>query len=417
MNKNILADKIINSLRQGLPPRKGTNLYSVGYDKLIDGIKNNHLSKIDQSGKIRFISGSWGAGKTHFFRLLREITFENNCLVSNVELNVNEAPLNKFEKVFYSIIRNVSTPSQYKDSIDSTIPFANVVYEALRTLGESNGEEITHEEFDRACHKLMSDKGIDIDFKKIIQEYWKTYFSESADAVLIEQTRDELIQWFTGEGKRSEYSRKFGVNKMVSKENAKLLLQSLTEFIKLAGYKGLVILFDEAEQSFSVMRRSALRDAHNNLLSLINNISDLNGLFLIYATTPDFYNDPKHGIIIYGALAQRIGQPEDKPPRSLQTVWNLDEINMDLTLYQEAAQKIRDLYIKTSPEFNDSLFNNEKTKDFVKELYDEHPQYSPVRFWRVLVTGLIKKLDALLEGEDLSTSEIHKDVMHQLKEN
>jgi molybdopterin synthase sulfur carrier subunit len=35
------------------------------------------------------------------------------------------------------------------------------------------------------------------------------------------------------------------------------------------------------------------------------------GLFLIYATTPDFFTDPKHGIVIYGALQGRIGKPEE----------------------------------------------------------------------------------------------------------
>lgn len=38
--------------------------------------------------------------------------------------------------------------------------------------------------------------------------------------------------------------------------------RSLAEFIKLAGYQGLVILFDEAEMSYSVMRKSALKEAH-----------------------------------------------------------------------------------------------------------------------------------------------------------
>jgi len=64
---------------------------------------------------------------------------------------------------------------------------------------------------------------------------------------------------------------------------------------RLSGYQGLLIEFDEAEMAYSTMRKAALREAHNNLLSLINNIEMIPGLFLIYATTPDFFNDPKHG--------------------------------------------------------------------------------------------------------------------------
>lgn len=123
------------------------------------------------------------------------------------------------------------------------------------------------------------------------------------------------------------------------------MIQSLAGFVRLAGYKGLLILFDEAEMSYSVMRKSALREAHNNLLSLINNIESLTGLFLIYATTPDFFTDPKHGIVIYGALAGRIGRPmDDRSPRALDTIWNFDLTESGMANYQAVAIKIRDVY-------------------------------------------------------------------------
>ena len=130
------ALKVIESLRKGVPPQLGVELYSVGHEKLIEGTKRHHLSGIQDRGIIRFISGSWGAGKTHFFRLLRDIVFNANCLVSNVELSVNDAPLNKFERVFYGIIRNVMTPSFYReDSSLEAAPFGRVVQESLVYLG------------------------------------------------------------------------------------------------------------------------------------------------------------------------------------------------------------------------------------------------------------------------------------------
>ena len=85
----------------------------MGNEKLIDGIKRYHISGIKNRGTIRFINGSWGAGKTHFFRLLREVAFKSDCLVSNVELNANDAALNKFERIFFTIVRNIATPTYY----------------------------------------------------------------------------------------------------------------------------------------------------------------------------------------------------------------------------------------------------------------------------------------------------------------
>lgn len=412
--------QIIESLRKGIPPQRGVEHYSVGNEKLIDGVKQRHLSGVGDRGIIRFVSGSWGAGKTHFFRLLQDFAFHDDCLVSNVELDVNNAALNKFERVFYSILSNVKTPTYYtKDQSAGIAPFGIVLQESLHFLGEGNRElkqEVPYETYSKACETLMANHGIDIDFKKIVQKYWETFLPESPEPAIVNQTRGELLQWFAGEGTVGSYRKRFGVSKMVSKENAKLMLQSLSEFVRLCGYRGLLILFDEAERAYSIMRKSSLRDAHNNLLSLINNVESLKGLFLIYATTPDFYTDPKHGIVIYGALATRIGKPEPRPPRALDVIWNLDHIETSLEEFQQAAGKICEIYTKAYPEATKDLPKPEEMSAMVSELSEIHPSLSAVRFWRLLVTALIQHFDDRLEGEVRSTEQLYDDVMDRLRE-
>lgn len=420
MNEQKSSVQIVESLRRGLPPQRGVDRYSVGNEKLINGIKKFHLTGIDERGIIRFISGSWGAGKTHFFRLLREVAFQNNCLVSNVELSVNEAPLNKFERVFYAIVRNIMTPSYYtEDEVHTAAPFGRVVQESLLYLATGSSvvtDQISYEDYNKASESLMLDPSIDIDFKKMIQKYWETYLPEAAEPTIQEQTRAEILQWFSGEGTLGSHRKRFGVNKIVGKDNAKLMLQSLAGFVRLSGYKGLLILFDEAEKSYSVMRKSALQDAHNNLLSLINNVETLPGLFLIYATTPDFFTDPKHGIVIYGALAGRIGGPENRPPRALDTIWNFDDVATELPDYQTAANKIQKIYATAYPEAETELPPEDEVNKFVKDLHQIHPSLSAVRFWRVMISALITHFDDYLEGEVRPTEQLYDDVMDRLRE-
>lgn len=415
-----VARQVVESLRKGIPPHRGVDLYSVGHEKLIEGIKKYHLSGIGDCGLIRFISGSWGAGKTHFFRLLREVAFQHDCLVSSVELDLNSAALNKFEKVFSAIVSHVLTPTNYSQHAPvEAAPFGTVLRESLAYLAtgtRSIGGEITYEQYAKASEMLMSNHAIDIDFKKMVQHYWQTFLPESADARVVEQARGEILQWFSGEGTVGQYRKRFGVGKMVSKENAKLMLQSLAGFVRQAGYRGLVILFDEAEQAYSVMRKSALRDAQNNLLSLINNVQSLTGLFLLYATTPDFYTDPKHGIVTYGALAGRIGQPEARHPRALDTIWNLDAVGPTLAHYQAAANKIREIYATAFPEAQASLPTEAEVKERVSQLFRIHPPLAAIRFWRLLVTAVIMDLDDHLEGEVRETEKLYDDVMARLKE-
>jgi hypothetical protein len=418
MTEPIVFSHVIEALRQGIPPQRGVELYSVGHERLIEGIEKYHLVGISDHGIIRFTSGSWGAGKTHFFRLLRDVVFKHQCLVASVELNVGSAALNKFESIFYSIVRNIRTPDSVATDHEAA-PFRNVVREALLHLGTGNRAytgDIASEHFGKAKAALMADHAIDIDFKKMILRYWETYLPDAAEPSIVEQTRDEVLQWFSGEGSIGMYRKVFGVNKIVNKDNAKIMLQSLAGFVILTGYKGLVILFDEAEQSYSVMRKSALRDAHNNLLSLINNVESLPGLFLIYATTPDFFTDPKHGIVIYGALAGRIGKPEERSPRALSTIWNLDAVITTLAEYQEAAKKIRGIYVGAYQDSGAKLPTPEAIDSFVAELFRIHPSLSPVKFWRVLVTALVAHFDDVLEGEVRTADKLYDDVMDKLRE-
>jgi hypothetical protein len=416
-----LAKQVIESLRKGVPPQRGVDQYSVGNEKLIAGVKRFHLSAISDVGIIRFVSGSWGAGKTHFFRLLRDVAFQSECLVSNVELNVNDAPLNKFELVFYSIVRNIATPSYYAEGGEQkAAPFSTVLGESLAFL--SNGTRtlelpVAHEHYVKAIDALMANAAIDIDFKKIVQEYWKTFLPDAGDPTLLQQTREEILQWFSGEGQKSAYQRKYGINKMINRQDAKLMLQSLAAFVRLSGYKGLLILFDEAEQAYSIMRKSALRAAHDNLLSLINNIENSRGLFLIYATTLDFFTDPTHGIVVYGALSGRVGKPDDKPPKALDIIWNLDAVQPELPEYQQAAAKVAALYRAAyGGETGPAAAAEGDLGSFVSELYRIHPSLSAVRFWRVLVTALIKRFDDELEGEVRPVAELYRDVMKNLRE-
>jgi hypothetical protein len=384
--------------------------------KLLDGIRKFHLQSISERGIIRFVSGSWGSGKTHFFRRLRELAFEENCLVSNVELNAKEVPLNKFERVFSAIIDGISSRAS---SVPGQIGgFRHVLREVLGRLGEDESDpqsEVLREHLSRARERLMADTAIDIDFKKAVMAFWETYLPEVGDAAMREQARDEILAWFVGSGTIGQY-RRFGISKMVSAQTAKYMLRSIAAFARLTGFQGLVILFDEAEQFYSIMRKASLKDAWNTLLSLINNVGDVPGLFMVYATTPDFYMDPEHGIINYGALAGRVGQPLDKPPRAIDNIWNFDQLGSTLEDYQEAARRILDIYRDAYPEIVENLPTATELDRFVEELQAEHPEISGVRFWRVLTKSSVTCFDDAIEGDRRTTKEIYRETMDVLRE-
>lgn len=415
------AEAVIESLRQGTPPKRGVRHYSVGREEFLKSVRQRHLEGASTRGKLRFVSGSWGSGKSHFLREFREEAFEAHCLVSLVDLAKEETPFNKFEKVFASIVGRISSPEMFlKGNGEPSAPFAEIVKQTLVTTGGADRElreVVAHEVYTRAAQALMANDSMDIDFRRMILKYWETYLPEAGDPVALAERRGLILNWFAGEGTVGTYRREFGVQKVVARDTARLMLRSLGRFALHAGYRGLVILFDEAEMSYSVMRRSDLKTAHNNLLHLINGVDESEGLFLVYATTPDFYTDPKHGIQNYGALASRIGKPVDVAPKALDKIWNFDAVQPAADDYQHAALKVRDLYLLAYPESKGRISEPAAVRKFVDELIDLHPALSPVRFWRVLVASVVRRFDLENQGEALPTTEqLHDDVIETLRE-
>jgi hypothetical protein len=393
------ALKIIQSLESGIPPERGVSLYATGTD-FAEKVRDRHLSRPIGAGKIRFVSGNWGAGKTHFFRLLREYAFEQDLLVSNVQLSSEQTPFNKFEKVFFEIVRKIASPTMYRTgNLSAALPFGQVLWEVLHHWTEKHGSK--HAAIEALSSELMQQTDIDIDFRRVVVAYWKTFEDDGRADDVVADIQGTLMQWFQGEGQATVLRRNFGVQKMVKKENARIFLASLGKFVRWLGFRGLLVLLDESEMSHSTMRKSSLRDAHNNLLHLINDAETVEGLVLLYAAVPEFFDDPKYGIKTYGALAQRIGTLEAKPPKSLDKVWNIDHLAKEENAFAEAAGKIRGIYEVAYADEAASLPSVAKLSKHIMGVVAEHPEFSRVSSWRVAITATIEALNWALEGDEL----------------
>lgn len=410
------ADAIVEDLRSGLPPRRFASHYSVGHDRFLQGVRRRLLDAPSDRGRIRFVSGSWGSGKTHFLRLLQETAFDAGFLVAPVELSSDQAPFNRFELVFSEIVRSITSPSMYARNEGAiAAPFGRVLEEALFADRDGDGESI-HVVLDLKRDALMAATEIDIDVRRLVAAYWDTFGAETEDTGALEERRGLLLQWFAGEGHATTFRKEFGLQKAVKRENARLVLSSLVALIRHLGFQGLVVLFDEAETTHSTMRKSNLRQAHNNLLALINGIEETNGALLIYASVPEFFTDERTGIKVYGALAQRIGQPKDAPPRAVDRVWNIDEIAHGEADFTQAACRIRDIYVTALPDLADELSDDDKLTTFVEGLVKEHPRYGQISVWRVVVQGVIRWLDDVSEGGDEpAPKQVHRDVMELIR--
>jgi uncharacterized protein YerC len=408
------ALEVIESLRNGIPPKTHLSLFSEG-DGFARQVRTRHFSRITR-GKIRWVSGNWGSGKTHFLRRLAEEAFEENLLVSAIELRATETPFNKFEKVLSAIIRNVtSREAHYEPGPTPLVPFGDFLHRKFFHQVSEAGNLL--KAFENLETSLLLDSRVDIDFKKAVLSYWRSYLNDGIDGTSGNQIRDQIMQWFLGEGTLGEFRRKYDIQKMITKENTKTILNSLGGFVQFCGYPGLVVLFDEAEQAHTTMRKSNLHQAQNNLLHLVNEIPNTPGVVMIYATTPSFFEDEVFGIKAYGALQQRINELPNESPSPLDKVWNLDLIPNTVETFTKVAQNLYDLYTVAYPDDLDALGDRGVVSTQVAKVLAQRNEFARISRWRLAITTTIQSLDRLISGRSLATpQEQYKSILDALSD-
>jgi hypothetical protein len=104
------AQRIIESLRKGIPPDGYVHHFTVGRSKEIGGLRN-HLKRPD--GTALLLKANYGSGKSHLIRFIREEALAQNYAVSVVALDSNAAiRFNRMDQIFGAICRNIEIPSQ-----------------------------------------------------------------------------------------------------------------------------------------------------------------------------------------------------------------------------------------------------------------------------------------------------------------
>ena len=82
-----------------------------------------------------------------------------------------------------------------------------------------------------------------------------------------------------------------------------------------------------------------------------------------------------------------------------------------------AASKIREIYLVALPDVADDLISDEALGEQISKLIAQHPEFSHVSTWRVVVTGTVEALDASAEGEPVKPpDQAYEDIMDRLRD-
>jgi len=301
--KPVEARGIIESLRRGSVPVDQVPYFTVGRERWLSIIEDDLAHYIAVGGaKVRFLSGDYGDGKTHFLSVIQHLVQRENFAVSFVVLT-REVPMHKFELVYQQIVSRLSTA---QGAIGIRALLSNWVESLPVQFGELDEATRTAALQDLA-ETVKELEGMDVNFAQglisLVQyRHWPLAEGETPEDR--GQALEVLYQWFEGGRLSKRELRPFQIFESLNKTNSKRLLLSLIAFLLHLGYQGLILLLDELE---TVMAQSASvrNSAYENVRLLIDNTEQAHHLHVFFSIIPDVILAEK-GFRSYDALWSRV---------------------------------------------------------------------------------------------------------------
>jgi hypothetical protein len=156
-----------------------------------------------------------------------------------------------------------------------------------------------------------------------------------------------LISWLSGsENVAAAQKKAAGIKGDITSRDALDYLHGLLEIVKAAGYKGLLIVIDEAETILR-MRQDVRGKSLNGIRQICDAADRYHGLLWLFTGTPEFF-DSKRGVAGLQPLHDRIHFLKHGELASLRQA-QLELKPFDRARLKEVALKLRQVYPTTDP--------------------------------------------------------------------
>ena len=297
-------DTVIQALVAGVVPRVGLHHIQVGRAAEVGALVKDIDRIADGGSSCRFIIGEYGAGKTFFLSLMRLIALERRCVTIHADLAPDRrmhATGGQARGLYAEAVRNMAT----------------------RTKQEGGALPSVVERFVTECVKEASQQGLSVeaaidkrlsalqelvgghDFATVLKAYWQA--SEDGNEAL----KASALRWLRAEfSTKTEARQALGVRNIIDDADVYDSLKLLAQFVRLAGYSALVIVFDEMVNLYKLQSAQARNQNYEQILRVVNDMLQGNseGVGFIFGGTPEFLMDSRRGLFSYEALQSRLAE-------------------------------------------------------------------------------------------------------------
>lgn len=295
-------DAVIQSLRAGVVPRTGLPLIQVGRVRELEAVIQD-IKRIAEGGSaIRFVIGEYGSGKTFFLSLTRSIALQEKLVTVHADLTPDRrlhATGGQARSLYTELMRNLSTRTKPEGGA-----LASVVERFVTSaISEGRDRSISPEAVIRERLAHLSEMVGGYDFAEVIAAYWRGH--DASDEAL----KMSAVRWLRGEfSSKIEARQALGVRTIVDDSNVYDQLKLMAQLVRLSGYGGLLICWDELVNLFKLSNVQARKSNYEQILRILNDVlqGTAAGLGVLLGGTPEFLTDPRRGLYSYPALESRL---------------------------------------------------------------------------------------------------------------
>ncbi|NJR19054.1 MAG: ATP-binding protein [Calothrix sp. CSU_2_0] len=365
---------LINSLGAGVVPREGVEHIAVGREQELKSLIQNLDDIAEGVAAFRFIIGNYGSGKSFMLQLIRNQAMEQGFVVADADLS-SERRLagsnNEGLATYRELMSHFATKTRPDGGALVSI-LEGWINKIQQEVAKDSGMRPNDEGFDdkveekiREVVQYIEDLVHGFDFGNVISAYWRGYRQDD------DNLKNAALRWLRGEfNTKIEAKQALGVRVIIDDESWYDYIKILAKFVAEIGYKGLIIMLDEAVNLYQIPATVTREKNYNRLLGIFNDTMQCKAEhlgFLIGGTTK-FLEDQNRGLFSDQAWRRRTKESRFATQAGVQEflgpVIRLNPLSEEeiFSLLQRLAEIHASNYANSKP------LPNRDCKEFVQEI-------------------------------------------------
>lgn len=292
-----------------------------GVEFLTDFWQEKYLQEYIRDGgsKIKFITGRPGSGKTHFLKLMTAVADKENY--KTAQFSAKDIWLHDFKDIYVEIFRQCDVMACLAAVSRKVVQQMGFEYEKIPEgmrfidyLSQIDSvDAITKREIRTLLRKTFLDNPLmDNNFALACSMLTGSILGYP---ILEEQNKELLMAWLEGDRsiKLSQLRALDFYPSRITKYNARHMLRSLAELVRMGGHSGLFVTIDDMEILTSRSSLEAIHytkvkreDTYESVRQLIDDIDSMKNIMFVYAFDRELLDNENAGIKSYQALWMRI---------------------------------------------------------------------------------------------------------------